>query len=81
MPGLSLWLAGAIRRHREAAGLSQEELADRAHLHRTYISLIERVRRNLTVDALDRLATALGVSASRLLAEAESARSHSRHKS
>lgn len=80
MSGLSPHLAGVIRRHRQAAGLSQEELADRASLHRTYISLVERVRRNLTVDALDRIATGLEIPASRLLAEAESARSRRRPK-
>lgn len=80
MPGLSPHLAGVIRRHRESAGLSQEELADRASLHRTYISLVERVRRNLTVDALDRIAAGLGLPASRLLAEAENARTRKRQK-
>ena len=74
MPKISPWLADAIRKRRVAAGMSQEELADRAELHRTYISLVERVKRNLTVDALDRIAAGLGVPASRLLAEAEGAR-------
>jgi transcriptional regulator with XRE-family HTH domain len=78
MAGLSPSLAIAIRRRREAAGISQEELADRASLHRTYISLVERARRNLSVDALDRIAVALGVPASRLLAEAEGMRSRGR---
>ena len=78
MPKLSPWLAVVIRRRRTAAGISQEELADRAQLHRTYISLVERVKRNLTVDALDRIAAGLGVSASRLIAEAETARQKSR---
>ncbi len=74
MPQLSLQLAEVIRRHRTVAGISQEELADRASLHRTYISLVERSRRNLTVDALDRIARGLGISASRLMADAEAAR-------
>lgn len=78
MPKLSPWLADAIRKRREAAGLSQEELADRADLHRTYISLVERMKRNLTVDALDRIASGLSVPASRLVAEAETARSKGR---
>jgi len=78
MPKLSPWLADAIRRRRAAAGISQEELADRAELHRTYISLVERSKRNITVDALDRIATALEVPASRLLAEAEAARNKGR---
>jgi transcriptional regulator with XRE-family HTH domain len=75
---LSPWIADAIRKRRSAADMSQEELADRAELHRTYISLVERMKRNLTVDALDRIAAGLGVSASRLLAEAEAARNKGR---
>ncbi len=78
MPTLSPWLAVVIRKRRSAAGMSQEELADRAELHRTYISLVERMKRNLTVDALDRIASGLGVPASRLLAEAEAARNKGR---
>lgn len=78
MAALSPWLSTTIRRRRTAAGLSQEELADRASLHRTYVSLVERAKRNLTVDALDRIALGLGVSASALLAEAERSRSRGR---
>ena len=79
MPKLSPWLADAIRKRREVAGISQEELADRAALHRTYISLVERSKRNITVDALDRIASGLSVPASRLLAEAEATRKRDRH--
>lgn len=61
----------AIRRYRESAGLSQEALAEVAGLHRTYISLVERGRRNISVDALAQIAEALGVYASRLIADAE----------
>jgi transcriptional regulator with XRE-family HTH domain len=75
---LSPWVADAIRKRRAALGISQEELADRAELHRTYISLIEHVKRNLTVDALDRIASGLEVPASRLVAEAETARNRGR---
>jgi transcriptional regulator with XRE-family HTH domain len=78
VPKLSPWLADVIRKRRETARISQEELAERADLHRTYISLVERARRNLTVDALDRVASGLRIPASRLLAEAESARSKAR---
>lgn len=78
MPKLSPCLADVIRKRREAAGLSQEELADRADMHRTYISLVERVKRNLSVDALDRIAAGLGVAASTLLAEAERSRLRTR---
>lgn len=61
----------AIRKRREEVGLSQEGLAEEAGLHRTYISLVERGRRNISVDALSQIAEALGVYPSRLLADAE----------
>jgi transcriptional regulator with XRE-family HTH domain len=64
-------LGRTIRGHRELAGLSQEELAERSSLHRTYVSLVERGRRNITVEALSRIGAAVGVPAWRLLAEAE----------
>ena len=60
-----------IRKYRENAQLSQEELAERSGLHRTYISLVERGRRNITVDALNQIAEALEVYPSRLMSEAE----------
>lgn len=60
-----------IRKYRETAGLSQEALAEEAGLHRTYISLVERGRRNISVDALSQIAEALGVYPSRLMADAE----------
>lgn len=60
-----------IRRYRENAGMSQEALAEESGLHRTYISLVERGRRNITVDALTQVAEALGVYPSRLMSEAE----------
>lgn len=62
-----------IRRLREDSGLSQEALAEEAGLHRTYISLVERGRRNISVDALSQIAEALGVYPSRVIAEAEKA--------
>jgi transcriptional regulator with XRE-family HTH domain len=60
-----------IRRYREGIGLSQEELAERSGLHRTYISLVERGHRNISVDALSQIAEALEVYPSRLIADAE----------
>ncbi len=60
-----------IRKYRESAGLSQEGLAEESGLHRTYISLVERGRRNISVDALSQIAEALGVYPSRLMADAE----------
>ena len=60
-----------IRKYRESARLSQEELAERSGLHRTYISLVERGRRNITVDALSQIAEALEVYPSKLMSDAE----------
>lgn len=56
-----------VKRLREAKGLSQEELAFDAEMHRTYVSGIERGRRNPTVTVVQRLAFALGAKASELL--------------
>ena len=60
-----------IRKYRENARLSQEELAELSGLHRTYISLVERGRRNITVDALNQIAEALEVYPSKLMSDAE----------
>lgn len=58
---LRLLAAYRIRQIREGQGLSQEGLADKADLHRTYVSSVERGERNVTIDSLERLADALGV--------------------
>lgn len=57
-----------VRALRERAGLSQEELAFRAGMKRSYLSDLERGTRNPTVRALGRLAVALDVPPARLLA-------------
>lgn len=55
-----------VRQMREAAGLSQEELAHRASVHVTYLSGVENGRRNPTVLVVGRLALALDTAAARL---------------
>jgi transcriptional regulator with XRE-family HTH domain len=64
-------LGTVIQTRRRLLGLSQEELARRAQLHRTYISEIERRARNLSVKILVQIALALDTTASELMAEAE----------
>lgn len=64
-------IGGAIKRLRTEAGLSQSALAERAGLHRTTMSEIERGVSNLSVDLAHRVAQALGMSLSALCAEAE----------
>lgn len=56
-----------LRSARQAKGLSQEELAHRADIDRTYISSLERSVYNASIDVVDRLATVLGIEACELL--------------
>ncbi|WP_108609574.1 helix-turn-helix transcriptional regulator [Aminobacter sp. MSH1] len=56
-----------LRRYRQAAGLSQEELAHRAEVDRTYISALERSVYGATIDVVDKLANVLGIEAADLL--------------
>ncbi len=61
-----------VRSLRKKAGLSQEDVADKAEIHVTYLSGIERGLRNPTVLNLRRLARALGVSTKELFSFDES---------
>lgn len=51
-----------MRELRLALGVSQEELAERAELHRNYVGSVERGEREIGIVALDRLTDALGLS-------------------
>jgi transcriptional regulator with XRE-family HTH domain len=64
-------LSHTVRERRELMRLSQEEVAHRAKLHRTYISDIERGARNLSLKSLADLARALDLSTSQLIITAE----------
>ncbi|WP_273077654.1 helix-turn-helix domain-containing protein [Chryseobacterium mucoviscidosis] len=50
-----------VRKYRRLLNLSQETLADRADLHRTYIGMIERAEKNITLVNILRIANALEV--------------------
>ena len=54
-----LRIAAKLRATRKERGISQEELADIAGLHRTYVGAIERGERNVSIDNIERLALAL----------------------
>jgi transcriptional regulator with XRE-family HTH domain len=56
----------AIKKRRHDLRLSQEELAERAGLHRTYIGDIERGARNVSIENVEKLAKALEISISKL---------------
>ena len=59
--------AQRVRVLREKQGFSQEKLAERAELHRTYIGMIERAEKNITLCNIEKVAVALGVSVSSLI--------------
>ena len=56
-----------VRQLREARGWSQEDLAEKADLHRTYVSGIERGTRNPTLTVLGRIAGGFGMTLDELL--------------
>lgn len=57
-----------LKRLRAEKQLSQEQLAELAEFHRTYVSQLERCVTNISIDGLQRLAQALGVDVTDLLA-------------
>lgn len=62
-----------LRRERLAKDWSQMELADAAGLHFTYVSSVECAKRNVSIDAMERIAVALGLPLSRLLLDLKDA--------
>lgn len=68
---ISKSFGAAVRRLRLLSGISQENFADLCDLHRTYISDIELGKRNVSLENIDRIATALGISISELFKEVE----------
>jgi len=50
-----------VREERARLGLSQEELAGRAGVHRTYIGMIERAEKNITLESIEKIAKALKI--------------------
>lgn len=58
-----------VQKIRLQQGLSQEELANKCQLHRTYISLVERNKRNITLKNIEKIAQGLDVESYVLLQE------------
>ncbi len=61
-----------LRYYRTKLNLSQEKIAELSGLHRTYISSVERFQRNISIENIQRIATALNIPAYKLLMESES---------
>ncbi|MEJ7790640.1 MAG: helix-turn-helix transcriptional regulator [Gaiellaceae bacterium] len=68
---IAVTFGAVLREKRQAAGISQEQLADRAGLHRTYVSLIERGKRTASIEVVRRVASALGVTMADLISATE----------
>ncbi len=58
-----------LKHLRKVKGLSQEQLAEKANLHRTYIGMIERAEKNITLLNIEKIANALDTKVSSLLNE------------
>ena len=56
-----------VREERLKQGLSQEKLALRAGVHRTYIGMIERAEKNITLENIEKISKALGISLDKLM--------------
>jgi ribosome-binding protein aMBF1 (putative translation factor) len=60
-----------VKRHREEKGLSRAALAEMAGLHQTYVGLLEREERSPNLDTAKAIASALGLTLTQMVAEAE----------
>lgn len=58
-----------LKNYRNALGLSQEKFAEKAKLHRTYISAVESKRRSISLDNIQKIADALGIETYKLFIE------------
>ncbi len=70
---LEIVFGEAVRAHRKEMGLSQEAFADKAEIHRTYMSLIERGKVMVSIGMAQQVADTLGIPMSRLWKEIEAA--------
>ncbi|MFT4255359.1 MAG: helix-turn-helix transcriptional regulator [Pseudoxanthomonas sp.] len=59
--------AAHVRTRRQALGLSQEQLAEKAGVHRTYVGMLERGEKNVTIYNIERIANALSIEPASLL--------------
>lgn len=71
MEDINKSLGKVLAKYRTIAKISQEELADRAGIHRTYVSQIERGLKSPTLSILFEISKSLNTTASNLIAEVE----------
>ncbi len=64
---ISIKFGEKVRKIRNSKSLSQEELAHIANVHRTYIGMIERAEKNITLVNIEKIAVALGVNINELI--------------
>lgn len=62
-----LFLGKKIRLEREKLGLTQEQMGKRLKMHRTYVGMVERGEKNISVVSLKRIAEALNTSLTNLI--------------
>ncbi|AFY73832.1 putative transcriptional regulator [Synechococcus sp. PCC 7502] len=71
MTDINKALGKVLAKYRTIAKISQEELADRAGIHRTYVSQMERGLKSPTLSVLFQVSNSLNTTASSLIAEVE----------
>ena len=71
MQSLEQIFGAAVRRRRERQGLSQEDFADKAGIHRTYVSSIELGKVQVSIGIAKKLSVALGLPLSKLWKDVE----------
>ena len=64
---ISIKFGEKVRELRTSKNLSQEELADLANVHRTYIGMVERAEKNITLVNIEKIANALNVNITELI--------------
>jgi transcriptional regulator with XRE-family HTH domain len=69
MGNINITVGNNIKKERQKKRLSQESLAELAGLHRTYIGIIERAERNITITSLEKITKALNINISDIFNE------------
>ena len=60
-----------LKKYRHQLGMSQEDFAEKAGLHRTYISAVEREKRSISLDNIQKIADALGIETYKLFQDSK----------